>query len=135
MKKLFLFAIVALGLTCCAIDDKPEISLEGDNLFTVSHEGGELIIPVTSTGVDQVTISYPNGDDWTFDSETGDMVPVDGWVKIVKVIQHYDTRDLAVWRSGVQLQIAPNESNSERTAKITIYSFSKSVTATIRQGF
>lgn len=136
MKKLAFMVAVALGFACCVPMDVPEISIEGgSSLFTVSHEGGELIIPVNSTGVDDVRITYPNGDDWQFDPETGDMIPVEGWVQVVKVIKNYDTRDLPVWRSGIQLQVAVNDSGKERLAKVRITSFNKSTTATIRQGF
>lgn len=134
MKRLLIYALVVLGFTACVPEDVPSVAFSQDT-YTVSSNGGELIIPVTSTGVDNVVITYPNGDRWEVDPQTGDMTPTEGWIKLVKVINDYDTRALAVWTSGICLEIAPNDTDSERTATITVHSFMKEADVTIRQGF
>ena len=95
-----------------------------DESMTVSAEGGDLIIPVNSTGVDNVTITLPTGDSWVIE-ENGDMTPADSWIKLVKVINEYDdpTRALAKWDSGISLQVEPNTTGYERTATIVVHSF------------
>ena len=65
MKKLFFVAVVA-SLTFSVgceheiipnkIYDKPSVDFYEESM-TVSAEGGDLIIPVNSTGVDNVTIT------------------------------------------------------------------------------
>ena len=74
-------------------------------------------------------------DAWeVIDPETGDRVP-SGWIKVVKVIEHYDTRDLAQWDSGIVLQIEPNEEDAERIGYVTVRSFMAESKAAIKQGF
>lgn len=132
MKKLFFVAVVA-SLTFVVgcereiipnkIYDKPSVEFYEESM-TVSAEGGDLIIPVNSTGVDNVTITLPTGDSWIID-ENGDMTPADSWIKLVKVINEYDdpTRALAKWDSGISLQVEPNTTGYERTATIVVHSF------------
>ena len=132
MKKLFFIAVVA-SLTFAVgcereiipgkIYDKPSVDFYEESM-TVSAEGGDLIIPVNSTGVDNVTIALPTGDSWVID-ENGDMTPADSWIKLVKVINEYDdpTRALAKWDSGISLQVEPNTTGYERTATIVVHSF------------
>ena len=132
MKKLFFVAVVA-SLTFSVgceheiipnkIYDKPSVDFYEESM-TVSAEGGDLIIPVNSTGVDNVTITLPTGDSWVIE-ENGDMTPADSWIKIVKVINEYDdpTRALAKWDSGISLQVEPNTTGYERTATIVVHSF------------
>ncbi|MBQ9137546.1 MAG: BACON domain-containing protein [Alistipes sp.] len=136
MKKILILAAAVFALVGCAIEDRPEIYINDDS-YTVSSQGGELIIPVTSTGIDNVVVRYQHDrDNWEIDSETGDMTPKQGWVKIVKVINDYQpTRDLALWTSGIQIEVEPNTTGVERTAHITAYSFTKEDTVTIKQGF
>ena len=43
--------------------------------MTVAAEGGEMVIPVESTGVDNVYISYRYGDMWDVDTDNGDLTP------------------------------------------------------------
>ena len=134
MKKFLILAVAALAMVGCAIEDKPVVSFYEES-YTVSSEGGELIIPVNSTGVDEVSISYQSGmDAWEIDPETGDKTP-SGWIKVVKVIEHYDTRDLAQWDSGIVLQIEPNEGGVERIGYVTVRSFMAEQKVTIKQGF
>ena len=132
MKKLFFIAIVAMAAFAVGCEreiipnkiyDKPSVDFYEESM-TVSAEGGDLIIPVNSTGVDNVTIALPTGDNWIID-ENGDMTPADSWIKLVKVINEYDdpTRALAKWDSGISLQVEPNTTGYERTATIMVYSF------------
>ena len=128
-------AVAAFAMVGCAIEDTPAISFYEES-YTVSSEGGELIIPVNSTGIDAVTISYRSSmDAWEIDPETGDRTP-SGWIKLVKVIEHYEqTRDLAQWDSGIYLQIDPNEEGAERIGYVTVSSFMLEKKVTIKQGF
>ena len=129
-------AVAAIAMVGCMIKDIPSVSFSEEN-YSVSSEGGELIIPVSSTGVDDVHITYRHGDDaWEYDQETGDMTPTGGWIKLVKVIKNYETtRDLAQWQSGIYLQIEPNTSDRERVGYVTVSSFTAESKVTIKQGF
>ena len=142
MKKLFIIAIVAMATfaTGCErtifptkIEDKPNVEFYEESM-TVAAEGGEMIIPVLSTGIDNVTILLENGDSWE-EVENGDMLPKDSWIKIVKVINEYDnaTRALAQWDSGISIIVEPNTTNSERKACITVQSFTVNDTIVITQ--
>ena len=134
MKKFLILAVATLAMVGCAIEDTPVVSFSQES-YTVSSDGGELIIPVNSTGVDDVQITYQSGlDAWEIDPETGDKTP-SGWIKVVKVIEHYDTRDLAQWDSGIVLQIEPNTSEIERVGYVTVRSFMAEAKVTIKQGF
>lgn len=134
MKKLLILAVAAIAMVGCAIKDTPVVSFNEES-YTVSSEGGELIIPVNSTGVDDVQITYQSGmDAWEVNPETGDRTPA-GWIKLVKVIERYDTRDLAQWTSGIYLQIEPNERGVERIGYVTVRSFMAEDKVTIKQGF
>ncbi len=136
MKRFIVLAVTAIALVGCAIEDTPVVQFNEES-YTVSSEGGELIIPVSSTGVDEVRISYQSGmDAWEIiDPETGDRVP-SGWIKVVKVIEHYEqTRELAQWQSGIYLQIEPNNGGVERIGYVTVRSFMAEAKVTIKQGF
>lgn len=136
MKRFIILAMAAIALVGCAIEDTPVVQFNEES-YTVSSEGGELIIPVSSTGVDEVRISYQSGmDAWeVIDPETGDRVP-SGWIKVVKVIEHYEqTRELAQWQSGIYLQIEPNKGGVERIGYVTVRSFMAEAKVTIKQGF
>ena len=142
MKKLFFVAVVA-SLTCAVgceqeiipgkIYDKPSVEFYEESM-TVSSEGGDVIIPVLSTGVDNVTIQLISRDRWVIE-ENGDMTPKDSWIKFVKVIDQYDvpTRALAKWDSGISLQVEPNTTGYERSATITVSSFMVNDKITITQ--
>ena len=134
MKKLLILAVAAIAMVGCAIKDTPVVSFNEES-YSVSSKGGELIIPVNSTGVDDVQITYQSGmDAWEVNPETGDRTPA-GWIKLVKVIERYDTRALAQWTSGIVLQIEPNESGVERIGYVTVRSFMAEDKVTIKQGF
>ena len=135
MKKFLIMAVEAFAMVGCMIKDTPVVSFYEES-YTVSSQGGELIIPVSSTGVDGVEITYQSSmDAWEIDPETGDRTP-SGWIKLVKVIEHYEqTRDLAQWDSGIYLQIEPNEGGVERIGYVTVRSFMAEQKVTIKQGF
>ena len=135
MKKLLILAVAAAAMFGCQMKDVPSVTFYEES-YTVSSEGGELIIPVSSTGVDDVQITYQNGmDAWEVDPETGDRTPA-GWMKVVKIIEDYDqTRALAQWDSGICLQIEPNASDIERVGYVTVRSFMVESKVTIKQGF
>jgi hypothetical protein len=132
MKRLFFVAVMTLTLSSCVIEDNPSVEFEATS-YTISKEGGELIIPTTTTGIDQVRITYRGNENWDIDPETGDMTPVDGWCKLVKVIQDYPTRALAQWRSGIVLQIEPNTTEYTRDVFISVQSFTISKMITVTQ--
>ena len=136
MKKFLVLAVAAAAMFGCQIKDIPSVSFNQDS-YTVSSQGGELIIPVNSTGIDDVQITYQSGmDAWEVDPETGDRTPTGGWIKVVKVIENYEqTRELAQWTSGICLQIEPNESGVERVGYITVTSFMAESKVAIKQGF
>ena len=138
MKKLInltlIFAVAAI-FASCKITDTPSISVEKDN-YIVTAGGGPLVIPVTSTGIDDVEVDYREEYyEWTVDSETGDRTPALGWITIERVINNYEpkTRELPSFGEGVSLMIAPNLSGVEREAYIRIKSFTKSAVVSITQ--
>ena len=143
MKKLFFIAIVGMavvGVSCehtifpTKIEDKPFVEFKEESI-SVEPEGGEMIIPVLSTGVDNVSIKFQHGDNWEVDPENGDLTPKDGWIKLVKVIDQYDdaTRALPKWDSGISIVVEPNHTGYERRAWITVTSFTKSDTILVVQ--
>lgn len=136
MKKIFLMLIVAVvAIGCSKIEDTPEVSFYED-IYSVSSEGGEIIIPVSSTSVYSVFITYQSSmDAWEVDPETDDKTP-SGWIDIVKVIEFCDdTRALAKWDSGICLQVAINETGYERVGYVTVRSFMIEAKVTIKQSF
>ena len=133
MKKLFFVAVAAiavLGVSCentfvpGKLEDKPFVEFFEESM-AVEAEGGEVIIPVTSTGVDNVEIIFDYSDRWEVDEENGDLTPQEGWIKVVKVINEYEvpTRALAKWDSGICIVVEPNATGYERKAKISVQSF------------
>ena len=124
---LFASLIACFALVGCGkITDTPHLEFEQSS-YIVSENGGELVIPVVSTGIDDVRVSYSHSDRWNTDSQ-GNLTPKEGWIKIKQVIWE-TTRELAVFDSGVVLEIEPNKSSYERKASVIVRSFtiSKSV--------
>ncbi len=125
--------LVVVGVSCehtivpNKITDEPFIEFKEESV-AVEPDGGEMVIPVTSTGVSNVEIEFQHGDNWEVDPENGDLTPKDGWIKFVKVIDQYDdaTRALAKWDSGISIVVEPNHTGYERRAWITVTSFTKS---------
>ncbi len=138
MKQMLKFVMVLVVVTtfpyCQTIDDVPEVKIEKES-YTVAPEGGTLHIPVLSTGIDQVRVSYRESYyEWETNPENGDLYPVDGWITIERVINNYpETRDLPSFRQGVSIRFAPNNSGVERQAIIEVISFTASDVVLINQ--
>ena len=124
-KAIAAIAICSAVLGCSKLTDTPSVTFNEDS-YILPASGGELIIPVRSTGVDEARISFSDHSNWEV-AENGDMVPADGWIKIIKIIKDYQTtRDLAEWSSGIVVSVEPNSSKHERSAQIIVESFSAS---------
>ncbi len=135
--KIVMVLVAATTFTACESDviwDRPEIRLEQES-YTVKPEGGSFVIPVVSTGIDEVYIDYRESYyEWEVDLETGDRYPAEGWITVEQLIESYPaTRDLPTWRQGVRIRCAPNESGVERQAVISISSFTLQAQVTITQ--
>ena len=132
-KFLAIIAITLFTASGCVVKDIPSVSFSSEE-FPVAQAGGDFIIPVSSTGVDNVLVHYHhNGNGWTVD-ENGDRIPNE-WCKVIRLVEHYETRDLASWQSGVEIHVEPNDTGSERTAQIEVKSFGASDFITVRQGW
>ncbi len=130
MKKILIICVAALAIVSCGkIQDIPEVKFEKSS-YTISATEGKYVIPVNTTGVDEVSIEFDDySDRWEVDNATGDLIPKEGWIELLRVINHYDTRALASWRSGIEIEVEENEGYFERKAYITVRSYmaSKSV--------
>ena len=119
MKRLLalLLLLSAITFTGC---DIPDVDFY-ERSYEVSAAGGEMIIPVHSTGIDGVRISY-------IGSNNKD------WCEIVEVIDNYEmTRALATWDSGIKISFTPNNSDKRRTVRIIVNSFGAEDRVIIRQ--
>ena len=135
MKFFKFLAIIAFTLftaSGCDVKDIPSVSFSSEE-FPVAQAGGDFIIPVSSTGVSNVVVYYVNGNGWTLE-ENGDRIPNE-WCKVVRLVEHYETRALASWQSGVEIHVEPNDTGSERTAQIEVKSYGASDFITVRQGW
>ena len=131
IKYFLIFAVASVALASCAIEDCPEIRFDLQKL-NVSAEGGDYVIKVTSTGVDDVLIDFDN---LAFD-ENGNLKPGEEWITLNEVIYNYDenaTRDLPLFISGVDITVAPNTTGMTRKARIYATSFNKTDTIEIIQ--
>jgi hypothetical protein len=100
--------------------------------LNVDADGGDYIIKVTSTGIDNVNIYFDNLE---YD-EDGNQQPGEQWITINEVIYRYDenaTRDLPLFISGVDITVAPNTTGVTRKARIYAESFNKTDTIEIIQ--
>lgn len=144
MKRIFSVAAALVALvaaTSCeeikggnVIWDEPAIAFEEDQMI-VDAEGGEFYIMVNSTGIDHVSILDKSN--WVED-ENGDLIPIEEWIEIVKVINEYEaeaegTRALAKWDSAIVIKVTPNDTGYGRNATLSASSFSKSDRIIIRQ--
>ena len=142
MKRIFFVATALVALmtaTGCeeikgvdVIWDKPAIAFEEDQII-VDAEGGEFYIMVNSTGIDHVSLS--DDSNWVED-ENGDLVPIDEWIEVVKVINEYEadgTRALVKWDSAIVIKVTPNDTGYNRNATLSATSFTKSDRIIIRQ--
>lgn len=131
IKYFLIFAVASVALVSCGVDDCPEIRFDLQQL-NVGAEGDNLIIKVTSTGVDDVLIDFDN---LAFD-ENGNLKPGEEWITLNEVIYNYDenaTRDLPLFISGVDITVAPNTTGTTRKARIYATSFNKTDTIEIIQ--
>ena len=130
-------AIVFWALTTlfmsCARWDIPVVSVDQEE-YLVDSNGGEITIPVTSTGIDDVTIKLGYSDRWNTDPDNGDRTPAAPWIRVSKVIEDYpQTRALLSWTSAVVLNIEQNKSTFKREAIVQISSFSKTANVKVVQ--
>ena len=102
--------------------------------YIVDSNGGEITIPVTSTGIGDVSIELSNSDKWNTDPNNGDRTPAAPWISVTKVIENYpQTKALLSWTSGVVLSIEQNKSTFKREAIVQISSFTKKAKVNIVQ--
>jgi len=130
-------AIVFWALTTlfmsCARWDIPVVSVDQEE-YLVDSNGGEITIPVTSTGIDDVTIKLGYSDRWNTDPANGDRTPATPWISVSKVIEDYpQTRALLSWTSAVVLNIEQNKTTFKREAIVQISSFSKTANVKVVQ--
>jgi len=119
MKRLFalLLLLSTAMLTGC---DIPDVDFY-ERSYDVSAAGGEMIIPVHSTGIDNVRISY-------LGSNNKD------WCEVTEIIDNYEmTRALAEWDSGIKIKFLPNNSGKRRVVRIVATSFGAEDRVVIRQ--
>lgn len=135
MKKLLFIieiaAVASIAFTSCAPEDCPEIRFDLQQL-NVDADGGDYIIKVTSTGIDNVNIYFY---DLEYD-EDGNQQPGEQWITINEVIYDYNenaTRDLPLFISGEDITVAPNTTGVTRKARIYAESFNKTDTIEIIQ--
>lgn len=132
-----IYAIVIFALTSffvsCGRQDTPAISVAQEE-YLVDSNGGEITIPVTSTGIDDVTIKLGYSDRWNTDPANGDRTPATPWISVSKVIEDYpQTRALLSWTSAVVLNIEQNKTTFKREAIVQISSFSKTANVKVVQ--
>jgi hypothetical protein len=119
MKRLFALLLL-LSTTLLTGCDIPEVDFY-ERSYEVSAAGGEMIIPVNSTGLDEVGIKY-------YGSNNKD------WCEVVEIIDHYDmTRALAEWDSGIKIKFTPNNSGKRRSVRIVATSFGAEDQVIIKQ--
>lgn len=147
MKKFLFLAVALLGLVSCDvieggyeggyIQDIPAINFDKEAMTVEAAGAEELIIRVTSTGLDAVTITSGEStfDYWTAMSKTSSNAIEGSWIEIVEVIEEYNngTRALPSYNSAIVVRIVANETGEERQATITATSFTKSDTITLTQ--
>lgn len=136
MKRFILLAVVAICSVGC-MKDVPALSFS-ESSYTISSKGAEsFIIPVTSTGIDDVIVSFEHASDrWEVeDPDTGNLVPAEEWLQVVRIIRNHDSRTLPQWTSGIEIKVLPNDYGIERKAYIKARSFTVEDSVTIIQGF
>lgn len=143
MKRYLFLVVAALCMASCEevkediLMDVPEIEFEESEITLGAEAVEEFIIPLLSTGVDEVSIHHMGSiyDNWDVDEESGDLTPKESWIEIVRVINEYDnpTRALRVWKSAVVVRIKANDTGRQRKAVITASSFTKSDQVTLIQ--
>ena len=102
-------------------------------IFDSGVGGLSVFREIKKTLPDESYIYYSDNANWEI-AENGDMIPSQGWIEVVKVINDYQsTRELAEWTSGVVINVKPNTNKYERRAVITVESFTASDAITITQ--
>ena len=125
-KSIICFAL-AFCFISCAKTDIPSVSVVGQEEYVMDSSGGEITIPVTSTGISDVTIMLGNNDKWDVDPSNGDRTPKTPWIAVSQIIEHYpQTKSLEYRDSGVVLKIEPNETADKREATVRFISFTQS---------
>lgn len=133
--KINLIATLALAIcfTSCIKQDIPSISVFQEE-YIVDSSGGEIIIPVLSTGIDDVTLKLGYSDKWITNPTNGDRTPAKPWITISRIIESYpQTKALNTWTSAVVLSIEPNETKYVREATVQMRSFSKTADVKVVQ--
>jgi len=130
-------SIICFSLACCFIScikqDIPSISV-GQKEYVIDSYGGEITIPVTSTGIDDVNIVFGYYDKWDINPNNGDRTPKAPWITVSQIIEEYpQTKALASWESGIVLRIEPNESADTREATVQFRSFSRTADIKVTQ--
>ena len=129
IKYFLMMAMASVALVSCErvipnmIWDRPEINFDKEQM-SVAAEGGDYIIKVVSTGVDDVYINYDNLEY----GEDGNLYPSEEWITLNMVIYDYNenaTRALAKYTSGIDITVAPNTTGKTRKARIYARSFTK----------
>ena len=131
--KLALAGICLAGAISCSKNDSAFISIDTTD-YIVDSRGGELTIPVTSTGVSDVIIDMEYSSRWVTDPKTGDKIPVEPWIRVSRIIEKYpQSKALPTKHSAIVLDIAPNEVQAQREATVEVKSFNVSKTLRIIQ--
>ena len=127
MKAIKYFLMMAIAIvafvSCEPNQDCPEIRFDLKQL-EVAAEGGDYIIKVVSTGIDNVYFDYDNLEY----NEDGNLTPGEQWITLNEVIYNYDenaTRELPSYISGIDITVAPNTTGKSRKARIFANSFTK----------
>ena len=132
IKYLLMMVAASVAFASCEPNqDCPEIRFDLQQL-EVAAEGGDLIIKVTSTGIDDVLIDLDNFER----DENGNLKPGEEWITLNEVIYNYDenaTRDLPLYISGIDITVAPNTTGKSRKARIYATSYNKTETIEIVQ--
>lgn len=136
MKKILLSIIC---LTSLLISCEKELNTEQPKTvwfeakeYTLPAAGGDIIIPVHSTGVDYASIRYTFADAWNFNDQ-GNMVPREGWIEIEVIPSYPASRDLMTGRSGIKLTVEPNRGTSNRTAWLLVGSYTEMASVVLNQ--
>lgn len=130
MRKSFLFlALLCLAATLScqkgggddgapSTEDRYFVEFEGEK-YTLPAEGGQIVVPVTSTGVDYATIKYSFEDSWDFTID-GNMVPRQGWISLEVIPNMPQSRILPQGRSGIKLTAEANPRINGRSALLIV---------------
>ena len=137
MKNLLLLAALCTSLLFASCDKESNKNGKETIYFdttevTLPAEGGQVIIPVYSTGVDYATIKYTFEDAWDFTSD-GNKVPREGWIKLEVIPNYPEARSLLMGRSGIKLTVEANKSIANRNAVLIVGSFNETSSITLHQ--